>query len=57
MYDAVYIPSGAEHVKALGKNGRVIHWVRETFGHCKPIAAVGEGANNIDKVDDVSDFR
>lgn len=45
LFDAIYIPSGAEHVKALAKNGRVIHWVRETFGHCKPIAAVGEGAN------------
>jgi len=45
LFDAIYIPSGAEHVKALAKNGRVIHWVRETFGHCKPIGAVGEGAN------------
>ena len=51
LFDAIYIPSGAEHVKALAKNGRVIHWVRETFGHCKPIAAVGEGANVFDKVD------
>lgn len=56
LFDAVYIPSGAEHVKALGKNGRVIHWVREAFGHCKPIAAAGEGVINIDRVDDASDF-
>lgn len=49
LFDAIYIPSGAEHVKALAKNGRVIHWVREAFGHCKPIAAVGEGASVCDK--------
>ncbi|KAF8446207.1 catalase-like domain-containing protein [Boletus edulis BED1] len=45
LFDAIYIPSGAEHVKALAKNGRVIHWLRETFGHCKPIAAVGEAVD------------
>jgi catalase len=42
LYDALYIPSG-EHGKALMTNGRVIHWIREAFGHCKAIAAVGEG--------------
>lgn len=47
LFDAVYIPSGTEHVKALTKNGRVVHWVREAFGHCKPIAAVGEGMNDL----------
>ncbi|KAG9314601.1 hypothetical protein JVU11DRAFT_5404 [Chiua virens] len=46
LFDAIYIPSGKEHVRALAKNGRAIHWVREAFGHCKSIAAVGEGTNN-----------
>ncbi|KAI0067769.1 catalase [Artomyces pyxidatus] len=41
LFDAVYIPSG-EHVTTLSKNGRVIHYVREAFGHCKAIGAVGE---------------
>ncbi|KAG1885603.1 catalase-like domain-containing protein [Suillus subluteus] len=45
LFDAVYIPSGEEHVRTLSKNGRVVHWVREAFGHCKAIAAVGEGVN------------
>ncbi|KAH0838533.1 hypothetical protein J3R83DRAFT_6852 [Lanmaoa asiatica] len=45
LFDAIYIPSGAEHVRALAKNGRVVHWVREAFGHCKPIAAVGEAVD------------
>jgi catalase len=42
MFDSLYIPSG-EHVSVLMKQGRVIHWVREAFGHCKAIGATGEG--------------
>ncbi|KAF9484933.1 catalase [Pholiota conissans] len=40
LFDAIYIPSG-EHSKSLITNGRVIHWIREAFGHCKAIAACG----------------
>jgi len=43
MFDAVFIPSGAEHANTLASNGRVVHWVREAFGHCKAIGAIGEG--------------
>jgi len=43
LYDALFIPSGAKSAETLKKNGRVIHWVREAFGHCKTIGAVGEG--------------
>lgn len=43
MFDAFYIPSGADHIKTLSQNGRVVHWLREAFGHLKPIGAVGEG--------------
>ena len=43
LFDALYIPSGAEHAKTLNESGRVVHWVREAFGHCKAIAAIGEG--------------
>jgi len=42
MFDALYIPGGLDHVEALSKNGRVIHWLREAFGHLKPIGATGE---------------
>ncbi|KAG2155464.1 catalase-like domain-containing protein [Suillus clintonianus] len=45
LFDAIYIPSGEEHVKTLAKNGRLVHWVREAFGHCKAIATVGEGVD------------
>ncbi|KAF9009471.1 catalase [Cyathus striatus] len=43
LFDAIYVPSGAEHAKALSQNGRAIHWIREAFGHCKAIGAIGEG--------------
>jgi catalase len=42
MFDAIYIPGGA-HVDTLLQQGRVVHWVREAFGHCKAIGATGEG--------------
>ena len=41
MFDSIYIPGG-EHVSTLMKQGRVIHWIREAFGHCKAIGATGE---------------
>lgn len=42
MFDAVFIPGGS-HIETLKKNGRVVHWVREAFGHLKTIGASGEG--------------
>lgn len=41
-FDTLYIPGG-DHVFTLRKHGRVIHWVREAFGHLKAIGATGEG--------------
>lgn len=43
LFDAIFVPSGAEHVKALSENGRAVHWIREAFGHCKTIGAIGDG--------------
>lgn len=43
LFDAIYIPSGAEHAKNLATNGRAVHWIREAFGHCKAIGAIGDG--------------
>ncbi|KAL5534606.1 hypothetical protein ACEPAG_1069 [Sanghuangporus baumii] len=45
MFDALFIPGGAESVKILAGNGRAIHWVLEAFGHLKAIGAVGEGVD------------
>jgi len=43
LFDAVFIPSGANHAKALLKSGRALHWIKEAFGHCKTIGAIGDG--------------
>lgn len=43
MFDALFIPGGAEHAQTLANDGRVVHWVREAFGHLKTIGAIGEG--------------
>lgn len=41
MFDSLYIPGG-EHINKLIRQGRVVHWIREAFGHCKAIGATGE---------------
>lgn len=48
MYDAVYIPSGP-HAEILGQSGRAIHWIRESFGHCKTIGATGKAVGVLKK--------
>jgi catalase len=42
MFDAFFVPGGAESIQTLAKNGRAVHWLREAFGHNKPIAGTGE---------------
>ena len=44
LFDSVFIPGGS-HVQTLRKNGRVVHWVREAFGHLKAIGATGEAVS------------
>lgn len=43
LYDAFIIPGGRKSAETLAENGRTIHWIREAFGHCKAIGAIGEG--------------
>ncbi|KAJ9604300.1 catalase 1 [Cladophialophora chaetospira] len=43
MFDALFIPGGAESIKTLKKLGLARFWVKEAFGHLKAIGAVGEG--------------
>jgi catalase len=49
MYDALFIPGGAESIAALEKQGDAIVFVNESFKHCKAIGAVGEGVNLLSK--------
>jgi catalase len=47
LFDALYVPGGAQSALALHDSGRAVHWVREAFHHCKAIAASGEAVDFI----------
>ena len=42
MFDAVYIPGGEPSVEALRSHGDALHFINESFKHCKAVAATGE---------------
>lgn len=43
VFDAVFVPGGAQNVETLKSQGDAVHFVNEQFKHHKPIAASGEG--------------
>lgn len=43
LFDAVYVPGGADSVAALLKEADAVQFINETYKHCKAIAATGEG--------------
>jgi catalase len=49
MYDGVIVPDGAAAADALARNAHAIDFLREQYRHCKPILALGGGANLLAK--------
>ncbi|QXI28648.1 catalase HPII [Pseudomonas vanderleydeniana] len=49
-FDAVYVPGGAESVKALGGNGVALHYLLEAYKHLKPIAVHGDAEPLLEKL-------
>ena len=43
LYDAVYVPGGAQSIAALKAHGEAMTFIHEAFKHFKPMAASGEG--------------
>jgi len=43
MFDAVLVPGGAASVATLTQMGDAVHFVLETYKHCKTICALNEG--------------
>ena len=43
LFDAVYVPGGEKSVAALKREADAIHFLNETYKHCKAIAATAEG--------------
>lgn len=39
LYDAVYVPGGANSTATLEANADALHFLNETYKHCKPVAA------------------
>lgn len=45
LFDAVYVPGGAESVAALLKEADAVRFINEAYRHCKAVAATGEGVD------------
>ncbi|MDQ6622321.1 MAG: catalase [Verrucomicrobiota bacterium] len=43
LFDATYIPGGEKSAATLRGNAKAIHFVNETYKHCKALAATGAG--------------
>ncbi len=43
LYDAIYVPGGAQSIEALKMHGEAVDFIHEAFKHLKPISASGEG--------------
>ena len=43
LFDAVYIPGGSKSIAALSAEPAALHFINETYKHCKPIGADEEG--------------
>ncbi|KDR81875.1 hypothetical protein GALMADRAFT_221752 [Galerina marginata CBS 339.88] len=57
LFDAIYIPSGSAHTKSLATNGRAVHWIREAFGHCKAIGAIGDAVTLVNATLSVPEIK
>jgi catalase len=44
LYDALVLPDGTDAVKALRADGRTLEFIKDQYRHCKPVLAVGAGA-------------
>jgi catalase len=48
LFDAVYVPGGANSVASLEADADAVHFLNEAFKHCKPIAADAGAAQLIE---------
>jgi catalase len=57
LFDAVYVPGGAQSVAALVADRDAVDFVLEAYRHCKPIAATGDGAELLRAIPGILDGR
>lgn len=48
LWDAVFVPGGAQSVDALRASAQAIPFIKEAFRHAKPIGAANEGADLVE---------
>jgi catalase len=49
LFDAVVLPDGADAVRSLAADGRVLEFVKDQYRHCKPILALGAASALIER--------
>ncbi|MFC4158363.1 catalase HPII [Chitinimonas lacunae] len=50
MFDAVFVPGGhSTCIGALRANGDAVHYLREAYKHCKPIAVAADGVGLLEE--------
>jgi catalase len=57
LFDAIYVPGGAQSALTLRESGRSVHWIREAFHHCKPVAASGDGVDFVQRALELPGIR
>jgi catalase len=57
MYDAVFIADGQQSAASLVQEGSARHFVSEAFKHCKPLGALGAGADLLTAADSAGSMR
>ena len=50
LFDAVLVPGGAKAVESLAREGDALHFIYESYRHCKPVAAFGDGVKLIERM-------
>jgi len=45
LFDAVFVPGGADSVKTLGQDAMAVLFITEAYKHCKAVAATGAGVS------------
>jgi catalase len=45
LYDAVVVPGGKAGITVLGNVGQALEFLKDSYRHCKPIMAIGEGTD------------
>lgn len=55
MFDAVFVPGGADAVAAMAQSGEAKHYLLEAYKHLKPVVVVGEARSLLTSLNLVTD--